>query len=369
MNNYAIIMAGGFGTRFWPKGTIKMPKQFLCIENDDESMIQKTFRRLEPIFGTTKIFVVTGIQHKAIVKKQIPQIPEENIILEPFGRNTAPCIALTCLMIKQFDEKANVLVVPSDHIINDTKEFERVIKCGLSFVNLKGGIITLGINPTKPETGYGYIQYNSEEEIKLDNTITVDGELCENIFKVKTFAEKPTLEVANAFLESGDFLWNSGMFIFRNDTMLEEIQKYLPELYDFIMPLEENIFTNDFPKLLENAYSQIKGISIDYGVMEKSKRVYTIVSHFDWSDVGSWDEIYRIRNKDSKGNIKHGRTVLINSKNCMVINDQRIAAVIGCEDLLIIDTDNGLLICKKGESQNVKEVVDYLRRKGLEQFL
>ncbi|HPS65136.1 MAG TPA: mannose-1-phosphate guanylyltransferase [Ignavibacteria bacterium] len=369
MNNYAIIMAGGFGTRFWPKGTMKMPKQFLCIESDDESMIQKTFKRLEPIFGTTKIFVVTGLQHKAIVKKQIPQLPEENIILEPFGRNTAPCIALTCLIIKQFDEKANVFVVPSDHIINDTHEFERVIKCGLSFVHSNGGIITLGIHPTKPETGYGYIQFNSEEEFKIDISVNTSGEICENIYKVKTFAEKPTLEVAKAFLESGDFLWNSGMFIFRNDTMLEEIGEYLPDLYSAIMQLEEHIYSNDFPKLLENAYSQIKGISIDYGVMEKSQHVYTIISRFDWSDVGSWDEIYRIREKDSGGNVKHGRTVLINSKNCMVINDQRISAVIGCEDLLIIDTDNGLLICKKGESQNVKEVVDYLRRKGLEQFL
>ena len=369
MNNFAIIMAGGSGTRFWPKGTMKMPKQFLCIENDDESMIQKTFRRLEPIFGATKIFIVTGAQHKALVKKQIAQIPEENIICEPFGRNTAPCIALTCMIIKQIDEKANVLVVPSDHIINDTKEFGRVIKCGLSFVNSKGGIITLGIKPTKPETGYGYIQYDSDNEFTIDRSENFNEESCENIYKVRTFAEKPTLEVAKAFLESGDFLWNSGMFIFRNDTMLAELSEYLPDLYETIMSLEENLYTNDFSRLLENAYSQIKGISIDYGVMEKSGHVYTIVSHFDWSDVGSWDEIYRIRPKDSSGNVVHGRTVLINSKNCMVINDQRISAVVGCEDLLIIDTDNGLLICKKGESQNVKEVVDYLRRKGLEQFL
>jgi len=369
MNNYAIIMAGGSGTRFWPKGTLKLPKQFLCIEDDTESMIQKTFKRLEPIFGATKIFIVTGVQHKAIVKKQIPHIPDENIILEPFGRNTAPCIGLNCLFIKQFDEKANVLVVPSDHIIHNTTEFERVIKCGLEFIHENGGIVTLGIKPTKPETGYGYIQYDSDDNYEIELSPETNGLNCERVYKVKTFAEKPTLEVAKAFLESGDFLWNSGMFIFRNDTMLEELQNNLPDLYNTLISLEKHIYSKDFPKLLEEAYSLIKGISIDYGVMEKSNQVYTIVSHFDWSDVGSWDEIYRLRDKDKNGNVKHGRTVLINSKNCMVLNDQRISAVVGCEDLLIIDTDNGLLVCKRGESQSVKEVVDYLRRKGLEQFL
>jgi mannose-1-phosphate guanylyltransferase len=171
------------------------------------------------------------------------------------------------------------------------------------------------------------------------------------------------------FLESGDFLWNSGMFIFRVDTMMEEIENYLPDLNFALKPLEDKLYTNDFPKQLEMTYSQIKGISIDYGVMEKSKQVYIIRSFFDWSDVGSWDEIYNLRKKDKNGNVTQGKAVLINSKNCIIMNHQRISAVVGCEDLIIIDTDNGLLVCKKGESQNVRDVVDYLRRKGLEQYL
>lgn len=368
MNNYAIIMAGGIGTRFWPHGTSKLPKQFLDIENNRETMIQKTVKRLENLISPKKTYIVTNAAYKAIIKKQLPQIPESNLILEPFGRNTAPCIGLTCLYIKQFDPKANVFVAPSDHIIQNIAEFQRVVKSGLKFVNKNGGIVTLGIHPTKPETGYGYIQYDSDKmnevEIEEDNK-----KIFQQIYKVKTFAEKPNLEVARMFLESGDFLWNSGMFIFRVDTMMEEISAYLPDLDFALKPLEDKLYSNDFPKQLEMTYSKMKGISIDYGIMEKSKQVYIIRSFFDWSDVGSWDEIYRLRKKDKNGNVTQGKAVLINSKNCMVMNHQRISAVVGCEDLIIIDTDYGLLVCKRGESQNVREVVDYLRRKGLEQYL
>ncbi|MDD5362349.1 MAG: mannose-1-phosphate guanylyltransferase [Ignavibacteria bacterium] len=370
MNNYAVIMAGGIGTRFWPKGTSKLPKQYLKIENENVSMIQQTFKRLEGVVPVNNIFVVTNIAYKNITKKHLPKIPEENIICEPFGRNTAPCIGLTCLFIKQFEPKGNVLVVPSDHIIKDTEEFHRVVKCGLKFTDENGGIVTLGINPTKPETGYGYIQYDTEDFTEIQTTVNhKNTNTVENVYKVKTFAEKPNLETAKAFIESGDFLWNSGMFIFRVDTMLAEIKKSLPDLYASLNKLEKELLSNTFAKTLELIYSQLKGISIDYGVMEKSKEVYTIKSHFDWSDVGSWDEIYNIKEKDSDGNVKQGMTLTINSKNCLIINDQRISTLIGVEDLLVIDTDNGLLICKKGESQNVKEVVDYLRRKGLDQYL
>jgi len=378
MSNYAVIMAGGVGQRFWPKGSTKIPKQFLDItessgrrtKSKTESMIQSTFSRLTEFIHPTKIFVVTNINYKTIVKKQIPNIPEDNIIGEPFGRNTAPCIGLTCVFLKQFNQKANVLVVPSDHIIKNTNEFARVAKTGLKFTNEHGGIVTLGINPTRPETGYGYIQYDTEDHIDiLSQSITKEKLKPERIYKVKTFAEKPNTELAKAFIESGDFLWNSGMFIFRVDTMLEELEKFLPDIYLALTKIEKNLFTSVFKKVLEDVYSKIKGISIDYGVMEKSERVYTIRSHFDWSDVGCWDEIYNLKKKDTKGNVTQGMAVLINSKNCLVINDQRISALIGVEDLLVIDTDNGLLVCKKGESQKVKEVVDYLRRKGLDQYL
>lgn len=366
MNNYAVIMAGGIGSRFWPMGTNKFPKQFLKIIHGSNSMIQETHERLKGLIPSTKIFVVTNIAYKGDVRKQIPEIPEENIICEPFGRNTAPCIGLACLFLKQFDEKANVIVMPSDHIINDVEEFQRVVKSGLSFVHNNGGIVTLGINPTHPETGYGYIQFDPEsyKPVSID-----DSGKEENVYKVKTFAEKPNLELAEAFLKSGDFLWNSGMFIFRTDTMLNEMKNSLPEIHESLIKLEGTLLDSDFDKKLEFEYSKMKGISIDYGVMERSHEVYTIKSDFGWSDVGSWDEIYNIKKKDADGNVKMGKTVAIDTKNCLFINEDRLIAAIGVEDLLIVDRNEGLLICKKGESQKVKDVVDYLRRKGMNEYL
>lgn len=368
MNNYAVIMAGGVGARFWPKGTTKFPKQFLKIANDNDTLLQQAYRRLEGIFHNNNIFIVTNLIYKYEVKKQLPNIPEENIICEPVGRNTAPCIGLSCLFINQFESKANVLVVAADHLIGEVNEFHRVIKTGLKFVNDKGGIVTLGIHPTIPETGYGYIQYDSDKLIEVETENNGERKT-ENVYKVKTFAEKPNLEVAKAFLESGDFLWNSGMFIFRTDTMMEEIKNFMPDLYESLERLSKNLLSNDFPKQLEIEYSKLKSISIDYGVMEKAKDVYIIRSHFGWNDVGAWDEVYNIKDKDNDGNVKQGRTVTINTRNCLIINDQKIISTIGVEDLLIINSENGLLICKRGEAQSVKEVVDYLRRKGLDQYL
>ena len=368
MSNYAVIMAGGVGARFWPKGTTKVPKQFLKIANENETLIQQAYKRLEGLFYDSKIFIVTNLIYKNEIKKQLPKIPDGNIICEPMGRNTAPCIGLSCLFINQFEPKANVLVVAADHLIDNTNEFHRVIQSGLKFVNDNGGIVTLGISPSSPETGFGYIQYDADKVTEVE--IEKNGESrFEKIYKVKTFAEKPNLEVAKAFLDSGDFLWNSGMFIFRTDTMIEEIKHYMPPLFESMVRLSGNLLSNDFPKFLEKEYSKLKSISIDYGVMEKSQNVFIIRSHFGWNDVGAWDEVYNIKEKNDDGNVKQGNTVTINTKNCLIINDQKIVATIGVEDLLVINTDNGLLICKRGEAQKVKEVVDYLRRKGLEQFL
>lgn len=368
MSNYAVIMAGGVGTRFWPKGTNKTPKQFLKIANENDTLLQQAYKRLEGLFYDTKIFVVTNVIYKNEVRKQLPKIPDGNIICEPAGRNTAPCIGLASLFISQFESKANVLVVAADHLIENLAEFHRVIKSGLKFVSDFGGIVTLGIHPTKPETGYGYVQYNHDKvtEIEIE---TNGNSFTEKIYKVKTFAEKPNLEVAKAFLDSGDFLWNSGMFIFRTDTMMNEISSYMPDLSESLTRLSQNLLSTEFPKHLEKEYSKLKAISIDYGVMEKSQNVYIIRSHFGWNDVGAWDEVYNIKEKDNDGNVKQGRTVTIDTKNCLIINDQRITATIGVEDLLIINTENGLLVCKKENAQNVKEVVDYLRRKGMEQFI
>lgn len=358
MKSYAIIMAGGVGARFWPYGTSKLPKQFLPIANSSDTMLQLTVKRLKDIIPLERTFIITNKQYTGEVKKQIPKIPTGNIIGEPVGRNTAPCIGLASVILKQFDEQAKMLVVPADHMIENVDEFSRIVNSGLKFVEEKDAIVTLGIVPTHPETGYGYIQYIEDAFFNVQNSDV-------GIYKVKTFAEKPTIETAKIFLESGDFLWNSGMFIFRADTMLAEMQKHLPDLSHALQKIEKAIHTHHYQKELQQVFAEIKGISIDYGIMEKAKNVYVIKAKFSWSDLGSWDEVFRIKNKDKNNNVILGDTFIKDSSNNLIMSPKGIVGVIGAENLIIINTKEGLLICKRGRSQEVKEIVDFLKRKGM----
>jgi len=362
MKSYAIVMAGGVGARFWPYGTSKLPKQFLPITASNDTMLQLTVNRLKDIVPIDRIFVITNKQYIGLVKKQLPKIPKENIIGEPVGRNTAPCIGLASTILKQFDEKAKMFVVPADHLIENVDEFTKVVNAGLKFVEDKDAIVTLGIVPTHPETGYGYIQFIEDAYYNApENDV--------DIFKVKTFAEKPTADVAKIFLESGDFLWNSGMFIFRADVMYEQMGKYLPDLYHALQKIEKAIHTAKYQKVLEQVFAEIKSISIDYGIMEKAKNVYVIKADLKWSDLGSWDEVYRIRTKDKNNNSIIGDTFIKDSHNNLIMSPKGFVGVIGADDLIIINTKDGLLVCKRGRSQEVKEIVDYLKRKGLSDYI
>jgi mannose-1-phosphate guanylyltransferase len=364
MKSYAIIMAGGVGARFWPYGSFKLPKQFLPIANSTDTMIQLTVKRIHDFIPYEQMFIVTNAQHVNEVKKQVPKIPFENIIGEPLGRNTAPCVGLAATILKQFDEKACMFIVPADHLIDNQQEFKATVTAGLKFVETRDAIVTLGINPTHPETGYGYIQFIDDAYLSIEvNSHKV------TIYKVKTFAEKPTLEIARHFLESGDFLWNSGMFIFRADVILAEMKKSLPDLHHELSGLGKDIHTNKFKKSLEKAYSRIKGISIDYGIMEKADNVYVIKGNFTWSDLGSWDEVYRIKAKDKKGNVIMGETLTKDANNNLIMSPKGFVSVIGADDLIVINTKEGVLICKRGRSQEVKEIVDYLKRKGLTDYI
>jgi mannose-1-phosphate guanylyltransferase len=366
MKSYAIIMAGGVGARFWPYGSHKLPKQFLPIANSSDTMIQLTVKRIKEIIPMDRIFIVTNAQYAGQVKKQVPRIPVENIIGEPVGRNTAPCAGLAAIILRQFDEKAKMLLVPADHLIEQEDEFQDVINTGLSFIENHDSIVTLGINPTHPETGYGYIQYVDDAFLTVESNVLKKT----NIYKVKTFAEKPTLETAKHFLESGDFLWNSGMFISRADVVLNEIKRSLPDLHHELLKVEKNIHTDKFRSALEKAYTNIKSISIDYGIMEKASNVYVIKSHFVWSDLGSWDEVFRIRSKDKNKNVISGESFFVkDSSNNLIMSPDGFVGVIGVEDLIVINTGDGLLICKRGRSQEVKDIVDYLKRKGLTDYL
>ncbi len=252
-----------------------------------------------------------------------------------------------------------MVVIPADHLIEDLDDFKKTVTAGITFVEKHDAIVTLGITPTHPETGYGYIQYIDDAHFVDEATSHV------NIYKVKTFAEKPTLETAKIFLESGDFLWNSGMFIFRTDVILREIEKLLPDLYRSLTKLEKKLRTDKFDSELEKVFGEIKSISIDYGVMEKAKNVYVIKAGFAWSDLGSWDEVYRIKTKDKNENALLGNSFVKDSSGNLVMSSDTFVGLIGVNDLIVINTKDGLLICKRGRSQEVKELVDYLKRKGM----
>lgn len=346
MNLYAVIMAGGVGSRFWPKSREKRPKQLINIFGQS-TMIQSTVGRLNGLVNNENIFVITNQIQKDEVINQLPHIPVENIIAEPFGKNTAAAIGLASVIINSKDKEAVTLVLPADHLINDVKQFHQTINSALKFLEKSDGLITFGIVPTRPETGYGYIQIDEQ----FENS---------DIYKVKTFAEKPNYATAVRFLESGDFFWNSGMFMWRTKTILNEIKSLLPELSDGLNVLSKGIGSSSFEKTLAYVYGQLKSISIDYGVMEKSKLVYLMKSNFDWSDVGSWEEVYLKSDKKENEMVELGDIFSIKSNNCY-INSKKFTAVVGVKDLILIETDDSILVCNRNNAQDVKLVVDYLK--------
>jgi mannose-1-phosphate guanylyltransferase len=354
-------MAGGVGSRFWPRSREKSPKQLLKIFGE-QTMLQNTVRRLESFILPSNVFIVTNKIQKPLVEKQLTNVPEQNIIAEPFGRNTAPCIGLAATLLKNIDSKAVMVVLPADHLIRDEQEFLRVIKLATEVSYTSANLLTIGIQPTHPETGFGYIQF-------VDTSDSTNPYFEQKIYRVKTFAEKPNLETAKQFLASGDFLWNSGMFIWRVDVILNEIKQHLPEMYAELSKIEFLVGDKNFSVLLENVYKMIRGVSIDYGVMEKAKSVFVIPGNFGWSDVGSWDEVTRLSGKDDGGNSVNGKSFLRNAKNIFVDSKDKFVAVIGVDDVIVVNTDDAVLICKKDQSQDVKEVVDYLKRKQLNEYL
>ncbi len=364
MNNssiYAIIMAGGVGSRLWPRSREASPKQLLHIMGEG-TMIQNTVARLQPLIPPERMMIVTNASQVEGFREQIPAIPEENILAEPFGRNTAPCIGLAATALLKRDPNAIMVVLPADHWIENVREFQSRIRLACEIAEEKRGLVTLGITPTRPETGYGYIQWS-------DRKSGVEEYFAQGVRVVRTFAEKPDLPTAQRFLRSGDFLWNSGMFIWRADVILEQFRDHLPDLHDQVCTIGDAYGQEDYTTTLENIYRQITPISIDYGVMEKASNVYVLQCDFGWSDVGSWDETFRLSRKDKEGNSLLGDVVAIDTNDSFIRSDGRMIAVIGLENVIIIDTPDALLVCKGGESQQVQKVVDYLRRKKISALL
>ncbi len=355
---YGVIMAGGVGTRFWPRSRTTRPKQLLNIFGD-KTMIQHTAERIRPLADTDHIFIVTNIQQADSVAKQLPDIDRKNILIEPVGRNTAPCIGLAAIHILQRDPDGIMAVLAADHLIKPVDKFCADIAFAAEIAGATGACVTLGIVPTRPETGYGYIQFLDHESIGGDR----------KAYRVKTFAEKPNLETAKRFVESGDFLWNSGMFIWKASTILKLIEEFLPELHEGLMEIKEVLGKPNYDEVVNRVYRSIKGISVDYGVMEKTREVYVIKSNFDWNDVGSWEEVYQLTKKDASGNAMTGEHLHIDTTNSLVYSPDKLVALVGVHDLVVVDTSDALLICRRDQAQDVKKIVDELQKQKRNELL
>lgn len=355
-NNYVIVMAGGVGSRFWPFSRTSHPKQFQDILGTGKSILQQTIDRFENICPKENIYIVTHENYKELVKEHLPFLEDDQILLEPVRRNTAPCIAYASYKIAAKNPKANLVVSPADHIISDQENFERIITTVLEHTQKKDILVTLGIQPTRPDTGYGYIQTSPR---KL-------GELQ----KVKTFTEKPNAELAQTFLDSGEFVWNSGIFIWNAQAIIREFNKHLYDIHYAFTDLNNVYFTEQEDEALKLAYYQCKNVSIDFGVMEKSDKVYVMPSDFDWSDLGTWKSLHDMVEKDENENVFQGNIMAYETKGCIVKTPKdRLVVVQGLEDYIVAEYDNVLVICKKDHEQQIKQFVKDAEEKGGETYI
>ncbi|MEI8133708.1 MAG: sugar phosphate nucleotidyltransferase [bacterium] len=368
-----VIMAGGVGTRFWPASREARPKQLLDIVSKDKTLLELTLQRVARFSAPEDVIIITNILHDEALKNFAPGIPEQNIIAEPIGRNTAPCIALAAKIINErHGENAVMVVLPADHLIKNEEEFTRIIERASRLAVATEALVTIGIHPTRPETGYGYLQLD-EERLPLQRELPLFSEFeLRDIFRVKRFAEKPDNETAKRFVESGDFLWNSGMFIWTVSAIWKALNEHTREITSQLQDLP-NPEAVDFKEKLAIAYSKIRSVSIDYGVMEPAPNVYALrAGALGWSDVGSWDEVWRLAEKDLSNNvIEVGKNIVSrNSKGCLVFSESKELIVLNnVSDLVVIHSDDAILITTRESAQSVKDVVDYLKRSHREEYL
>ena len=380
VNNYCVIMAGGVGSRFWPFSREEKPKQFLDFFGTGRSLLQMTIDRFRPIVPVENMFIVTNIAYKHLILEQVPDIKESQILCEPARRNTAPCIAYATAHIRALclrragltaanqdwtreEMKANIVVAASDHLILEEEKFRQTILKAFDFVSENNAICTLGMQPTRPETGYGYIQYiNERSQSELNDGMSAAKPLYDGIYQVKTFTEKPNLEMAKVFLESGDFLWNSGIFIWNLQTISEAFRYLLPEVADRFREGELLMGTDKEEDFIEEMFPKCPNISIDYGIMEKANNVYVMPSSFGWSDLGTWGSLYELSEKDKDGNVSlHSEAHFHEAKgNIVVLEPGKKAIVQGVEDMIIVEEKGALLVCKKAEEQRIKQFVSEL---------
>lgn len=344
----ALIMAGGRGERFWPKSRKNMPKQFLSLTDDGKTMIQLTVERISSVVDMEDIYIATNKDYKELVRSQLPGIPEENILCEPVGRNTAPCIGLGAVhMAKKYDD-AIMLVLPSDHLIKFNKMFLSVLKDSCDVAEKDRNLVTIGITPTYAETGYGYIKFDSH---------VMEG----RAYKVDRFVEKPSLEVAKEYLETEEYLWNSGMFVWKLSSILYNLERFMPETFAGLRRIQASIGTPEEEEVLHKEFAQFQSQSIDYGIMEKAENIYTVPGTFGWDDVGSWLAVERIRKSNEMGNVVSGNIITVGTHNCIIQGEKKLIAAVGLEDLIIVDTEDATLICAKDSTADIKKVLENLK--------
>ncbi|WP_297089196.1 mannose-1-phosphate guanylyltransferase [uncultured Draconibacterium sp.] len=354
-NNFCVIMAGGVGSRFWPLSRTARPKQFLDILGTGNTFLQQTYDRFLEIVPKENFLVVTNALYQHLVKEQLPDIRDEQILLEPLRRNTAPCLAYAANKIALIDPEANLIVTPSDHLILKEDEFHKQVRNGLDFVSEKEALLTLGIKPNRPETGYGYIQVKRKKEFHN----------LENLYKVKTFTEKPNEEMAKIFIDSGEFYWNSGIFISSLSTILESFQQHLTEIALRFEHGRKKMNTPSEEPFIRKTYSECQAISIDYGIMEKAKNVYVLTADFGWSDLGTWGSLYENKEKDTLGNVVRGDNVLLyDAENCIVdISKEKMAVIHGLDGFIIAESNDTLMICRREDEDQIKKFVTDVRIK------
>lgn len=346
-HHYVVIMAGGIGSRFWPMSRTDHPKQFLDILGTGRSLLQQTYDRAKKVCPQENILVVTNAHYKAMVLEQLEGMQSHQVLLEPSRRNTAPCVAYAAFRIKALDPEASMVVAPSDHLILKEEEFVNLMDKALNTVENEDALLTLGITPTRPDTGYGYIQFEEKEGDK-------------GVHKVKTFTEKPDLEMAEQLVKSGEFLWNAGIFIWSVRGILNAFERLMPDLFQLFEESGGDFNTDSEEGAIEQIYSRCTSISIDYGIMERAKNVYTIAADIGWSDLGTWGSLYSFSDKNEEGNVIQGKNVITyDSENCIVnVPKNKLVVLQGMKDMIVVESNDVLLVCKRKEEQQIKRIVN-----------
>ena len=353
----AVIMAGGKGERFWPKSRVQCPKQFLSLTGDGETMLQKTFRRIRSIVPPDQIYIVTNGEYMTLVQEQLPEVPAENLLREPAARNTAPCIALAAAVIRKRLGDAVMLVLPADHLVRHTSLCTDVLCRAASAAEETDALITIGITPSYPETGYGYIAFSRADDAPA------------GVYRADSFKEKPDAETAREYVESGSYLWNSGMFAWKASTYLAALRMYLPAAAAIADTLCEACDTPEFSAVLAEKFPDMPSISVDFGILEKAERIYTIPGTFGWDDVGSWPALRRVAKTDTNGNYRDGDILTVGTSNCVFSGGKKLIAAVGLHEIIVVDTDDALLVCDMDAAQNIKKITEMLREQGRGELL